>query len=340
MNPSLNPLASFPDRYATESFPDGDGVLGRPPYRQLLQAQPDGGRHLRGAPAHGNNRRCGRPRGEANGDSYRRSEGAHHRGERQPHDGNPSRHPNGAPDLRESPGWLGSFPGRGAHILFGRHGSSVVTTRRRTKRPQSPAVPLSPVVNAQAAEPSRRPGAARGRLRGWRRLLGLFGQERRGKDHHRPRVRARGRQAGVGGFAGPVPNRRFTRDIHRRSASRASGPQRRRLFSWKRGLQRKSASRGSARPVRARTALSMPCGSWKSRRAGNGVGLKPLSIGDGVLALLGNGFLATSSPQHWRAFLRRSRLIAERTNLFEATMPYGLDQLAEAARRYIVNSAS
>jgi hypothetical protein len=77
-----------------------------------------------------------------------------------------------------------------------------------------------------------------------------------------------------------------------------------------------------------------------ARRRGDQIGLRSLSAGDGVLALLGSGFLAASTAQHWRDFLRRSRFIAERTALFEATMPSGLAQLESAARAYIVNSAS
>ncbi len=67
---------------------------------------------------------------------------------------------------------------------------------------------------------------------------------------------------------------------------------------------------------------------------------RKLSVADRVAALLGNGFLAASDARHWRDFLKRSRAIAERTSLSEVTMPDGLEQLEDAARRYIVNSAS
>jgi hypothetical protein len=77
-----------------------------------------------------------------------------------------------------------------------------------------------------------------------------------------------------------------------------------------------------------------------SRRVGTDLQLRKLSIGDGTLALLGNGMLATSHAQHWRDFLRRSRFIAERTSLSEATMPKGVDHLKGAAERYMVNSTS
>ncbi len=77
-----------------------------------------------------------------------------------------------------------------------------------------------------------------------------------------------------------------------------------------------------------------------ARRAGDDLQVRRLSIGDGALALLGNGMLATSYPRHWRDLLRRSRFIAERTSLSQATMPDGLSRLEGAANRYIVNSAS
>jgi len=78
----------------------------------------------------------------------------------------------------------------------------------------------------------------------------------------------------------------------------------------------------------------------EERRLGSELRLRPLSVSDGALALLNNGFLASSYPRQWRDFLHRSQQIAERVELMEATMPSGLDCLESAARRYIVNSAS
>jgi len=77
-----------------------------------------------------------------------------------------------------------------------------------------------------------------------------------------------------------------------------------------------------------------------ARRAGSHLELRPLSVANGVLALLHNGMLATSRSDHWRDFLRRSRFIAERTSLKEATAPAGLNLLEAAADLYIVKSAS
>jgi hypothetical protein len=77
-----------------------------------------------------------------------------------------------------------------------------------------------------------------------------------------------------------------------------------------------------------------------TRRIGTNIQLRVPSIGDAVVALLGNGFLATSSHSDWREFLRRSRKIAEQSHLTEVTMPSGLDPLADAARRYITKLAS
>jgi hypothetical protein len=76
------------------------------------------------------------------------------------------------------------------------------------------------------------------------------------------------------------------------------------------------------------------------RRSSNEIGLRQLSASDGSLALLSNGMLATFHGHHWRDFLRRSRFIAERTRLSEATMPDGIRYLDAAAARYILNSTS
>jgi hypothetical protein len=77
-----------------------------------------------------------------------------------------------------------------------------------------------------------------------------------------------------------------------------------------------------------------------NRRAGADFHLEPLSACGGLLALLDNGFLASSDPAVWRAFLRRCRALAERAAMQRATMPDGREQLGRAARAYIVNSAS
>lgn len=76
------------------------------------------------------------------------------------------------------------------------------------------------------------------------------------------------------------------------------------------------------------------------RRSSEEIRQRPLSISDGLLALLGNGLLATSHVAHWQDFFRRSVRIAERIPISEATMPAGLESLHASARRYIANSAS
>jgi Coenzyme PQQ synthesis protein D (PqqD) len=94
------------------------------------------------------------------------------------------------------------------------------------------------------------------------------------------------------------------------------------------------AQRGTTHPLKSVWFVD------KKRRTGSDLRLRKLPAADGTLALLGNGLLATSQGEHWRAFLRRSRLIAERTALSEATMPEGLARLQIETKRYIVNSAS
>jgi hypothetical protein len=77
-----------------------------------------------------------------------------------------------------------------------------------------------------------------------------------------------------------------------------------------------------------------------NRRSGSDVAVRHLSVSEGALALLGNGFLASSKRDHWREFLQRAKLIADHVDANEATMPDGVPRLEAAARRYIVNSAS
>jgi hypothetical protein len=77
-----------------------------------------------------------------------------------------------------------------------------------------------------------------------------------------------------------------------------------------------------------------------TRRSGDRFTLQALSPIDGLLLLLGNGFLATADPIRWRAFLRRCALIAKSTPMMAVTPPVGLDSLADAARDYSLNSTS
>jgi hypothetical protein len=77
-----------------------------------------------------------------------------------------------------------------------------------------------------------------------------------------------------------------------------------------------------------------------ARRSGERFVLQPLSALEGMLLLLGNGFLATADPIRWREFLRRSVVIAESTTIRALTAPAGLAGLAAAADRYIANWAS
>ena len=77
-----------------------------------------------------------------------------------------------------------------------------------------------------------------------------------------------------------------------------------------------------------------------ARREGDRLRLRSLAPTEGLLALLGNGFLAAVDGMAWRQFLTRSAHMVERLQLSEATMPDGRDQLARAARRYTENSAS
>ncbi|HXJ21145.1 MAG TPA: PqqD family protein [Polyangia bacterium] len=77
-----------------------------------------------------------------------------------------------------------------------------------------------------------------------------------------------------------------------------------------------------------------------TRRSGDRFLLHPLSPLEGLLLLLGNGFLASVDPIQWRGFLHRSVLIAESTTMRALTAPAGLENLAAAARAYSLNSAS
>jgi hypothetical protein len=77
-----------------------------------------------------------------------------------------------------------------------------------------------------------------------------------------------------------------------------------------------------------------------TRRSGDRFMLQPLSTLEGLLLLLGNGFLATVDPIQWRAFFHRSVLIAESTTMRALTTPAGLQNLTAAARAYSLNSAS
>jgi hypothetical protein len=90
----------------------------------------------------------------------------------------------------------------------------------------------------------------------------------------------------------------------------------------------------------AKTALATIWFLDEGRRLGDRFDLRPLTPIDGLLLLLGNGFLATAEAASWRAFLRRSAQIAESARMSAATVPAGLQNLATAATDYKRNSAA
>lgn len=73
-----------------------------------------------------------------------------------------------------------------------------------------------------------------------------------------------------------------------------------------------------------------------SRRRGVDLTLRRLTAREGVVSLLRDGMLASHQSDDWRKFLRRSRTIADRIRLSEATVPDGIERLEMAARIYSV----
>lgn len=78
----------------------------------------------------------------------------------------------------------------------------------------------------------------------------------------------------------------------------------------------------------------------RSRRKGPALQQRPFTAVDGTLALLGNNFLGSDSPESWRRHVRETHAIASRLALWEVTMPDGLDRLAAVARDYATKTAS
>ena len=78
----------------------------------------------------------------------------------------------------------------------------------------------------------------------------------------------------------------------------------------------------------------------RSRRKGSALQQRPFTAIDGTLALLGNNFLGSDSPESWRRHVRETHAIASQLALWEVTMPDGLDRLAGAARAYATKTAS
>jgi len=78
----------------------------------------------------------------------------------------------------------------------------------------------------------------------------------------------------------------------------------------------------------------------RSRREGPALRQRPFTAIDGALALLGNNFLGSDSPESWRRHVRETHAIARQLALWEVTMPDGLGELAAAARAYATNTAS
>jgi hypothetical protein len=75
-------------------------------------------------------------------------------------------------------------------------------------------------------------------------------------------------------------------------------------------------------------------------RQGSSFDLVPIGPLEGLLALMGNGFLGSERADLWRTFLETSGTIAEAVRLTAVRMPDGLAHLQSAAESYMANSAS
>ena len=78
----------------------------------------------------------------------------------------------------------------------------------------------------------------------------------------------------------------------------------------------------------------------RSRRQGDGIQLRPLSILEGALALMSNNFLGADDPDSWRRHARDCYRISGFITRWELAAPQGVERVAAAARSYATKTAS
>jgi hypothetical protein len=78
----------------------------------------------------------------------------------------------------------------------------------------------------------------------------------------------------------------------------------------------------------------------RSRRAGQEIALRTLEAPDALVALMTHAFLGAREQQSWRRYLADSSAVIAAIETKEATVPSGVERLADAAASYISKRAS